>query len=69
MQVEQSARSKLGKDVLIKSLSELDSLAKADDDSEKASSEVLKLVVVGTLFKNQPLKPNILKELSEDQVS
>ena len=71
LQVEQAARSQLGKDVLIKCLSDLDSLAKADEDTEKASgeSEVLKLVVIGTLFKNQPLKPNILKELSEDQVS
>lgn len=66
-QVEQSARKQLGKDVLIKSLSDLDSLAKTEEDSEK-ESEVLKLVVIGTLFKNQPLKPNILKELSEDQV-
>jgi DNA polymerase delta subunit OB-fold domain len=45
-------------------------LAKSDDDAHRdsADQETLKVVVIGTIYKNQPLKPNILKELSEEQV-
>jgi hypothetical protein len=55
---------------LIKNLSDLDSLAKSEDEADKDAreSEVVKVVVIGTIYKNQPLKPNILKELSEEQV-
>jgi hypothetical protein len=49
----------------------LDALAKTDENADDASktSDTVKVVVIGTLFKNQPLKPNILKELSDDQVN
>ncbi len=45
-------------------------MAKSDDDAHRdsADQEALKVVVIGTIYKNQPLKPNILKELSEEQV-
>ena len=61
----------MGKNILIKNLSELDALAKTDENADDVSktSDTVKVVVIGTLFKNQPLKPNILKELSDDQVS
>ncbi len=46
-------------------------MAKSDDDAHRdsADQEALKVVVIGTIYKNQPLKPNILKELSEEQVT
>ena len=73
-QVETSARKLLGEDVLIRNLSDLDSLAKSEDDTDKDSKDpevvkaVIKVVVIGTIYKNQPLKPSILKDLSEEQV-
>ena len=73
-QVETSARKLLGEDVLIRNLSDLDSLAKSEDDADKDSKDpevvkaVIKVVVIGTIYKNQPLKPSILKDLSEEQV-
>jgi hypothetical protein len=71
LKVESAARSLLGKNVLIKNLCDLDALAKTDENADDASktSDTVKVVVIGTLFKNQPLKPNILKELSDDQVN
>ncbi len=58
----------MGKNVLIKNLCDLDALAKSEEEN-KSSSEPVKVVVIGTLFKNQPLKPSILKEISDDQVN
>jgi hypothetical protein len=68
-QVEKAARNRFGSSVLIQNLSDLDALAKADE-SEDANPNLgnIKVVVIGTLYKNQTLKPNILKDLSEDQV-
>ena len=51
-------RTESGKDVAIKRLSELDEI-------EQGRS----VVVIGTLFKNQVLKPNILKEVGEDNAA
>ena len=56
--VVQAAKSEFGADISIKSLCDLDN----DDDNAKDEE----VVVIGTLFKHQPLKPNILQELSED---
>jgi len=60
--VVDSARSHFGPDVVIKNLCDLDK----ELDSQETEGEMERLLVVGTLFKHQPLKPNILQELSED---
>ena len=59
--VEAAAKLKFGDSVRIRNLCDLGN----DDvfDSEVGDKKVL---VVGTTFKNQELKPNILKEISED---
>jgi DNA polymerase delta subunit 2 len=57
-QVVSGAQKQLGKGVLIKRLSELDEVAEDQD-----------VVVIGTLFKSQILKPNILKEVGEDNAA
>ncbi len=54
-QVKQSVKEELGPKANIKKLSELDDIANSKG-----------VVVIGTLFKTQILKPNILKEVSED---
>jgi len=56
--VAQCVRTESGKDVAIKRLSELDEI-------EQGRS----VVVIGTLFKSQVLKPNILKEVGEDNAA
>ena len=68
--MEKSARKLLGESVSIQNLSDLDSLAKSEEDADKTTKEpeVVKVVIIGTIYKNQPLKPNILKDLSEEQV-
>lgn len=60
--VVDAARGQIGKDVVIKTLCDLD---KDDDDGDESGSAD-DILVIGTLFKHQPLKPNILAELSED---
>ena len=57
--VEAAARQKFGANVKIQSLCDLSN----DEDNATSNKKVL---VVGTLFKHQELKPNILKEISED---
>lgn len=59
--VVESAHAVLGKDVVIKNLCDLDK----DEDAGETDKQD-DVLVVGTLFKHQPLKPNILQELSED---
>ena len=56
--MSKSVIKKLGKDAVIKRLSELDEI-------EEGQS----VVVIGTLFKNQALKPNILKEVGEENAA
>ena len=55
--VEEAARQKFGPSVKIRSLCDLGN----DDESDEG-----KVLVIGTTFKNQVLKPSILKEISED---
>ena len=45
-----------------------DALAATEESNEDKNAEALKVLIIGTLFKNQALKPNILKEISDDQV-
>jgi len=69
-------RRKVSSDVPIVSLSQLTNASKDDDDKEQGEEaaesreedhgEAQEVVIVGTIFKNQALKPNILKELSDD---
>ena len=56
--VSKSVKTELGKNAVIKRLSEL-------DDIEEGKS----VVVIGTLFKSQILKPNILKEVGEENAA
>jgi len=56
--VAECVRAESGQDVTIKRLSELDEI-----------EEGRSVVVIGTLFKNQVLKPNILKEVGEDNAA
>ena len=56
--MSKSVIKKLGKNAVIKRLSELDEI-------EEGQS----VVVIGTLFKNQVLKPNILKEVGEENAA
>lgn len=58
--VVDNAHTVLGQDVVIKNLCDL------DKDEEAGGESQDDILVVGTLFKHQPLKPNILQELSED---
>jgi len=53
-----AARAEFGDKVSVKSLSEL----REDDQGERQDD----ILIVGTMFKQQELKPSILKELSED---
>ena len=55
--VEEAARQKFGASVKIRSLCDLGN----DDETDEG-----KVLVIGTTFKNQELKPSILKEISED---
>ena len=57
--VAEAARQKLGPSIKVVSLCDLGN----DEDSGADDKRVL---VIGTTFKNQELKPNILKEMSED---
>jgi len=57
--VTEAAKKQLGPQVKIRNLCDLDN----EDEDEAESASVL---VAGFLFKHQPLKPNILQELSED---
>ena len=43
-------------------------MAATEESNEDKNAEALKVLIIGTLFKNQALKPNILKEISDDQV-
>ena len=56
--VEEAARRKFGDTIKIRNLCDL-----GNDESETGDKRVL---VIGTTFKNQELKPSILKEISED---
>ena len=58
--VVEAAKRKLGASVKIRSLCDLGN----DELDENIVDK--RVLVVGTTFKNQELKPNILKELSED---
>ena len=53
--MKKAARAKFGDKVKVESLCHLDTVEKGKD-----------VVVIGTLYKHQGLKPNILKDLSED---
>lgn len=53
--VKKAAKSQLGDKVRVESLCNLDTVDKGQE-----------VVVIGTLYKHQSLKPNILKDLSED---
>ena len=53
--VVESAKDQLGAKAIIKRLSDLDEIDKDQN-----------VVVIGTLFKTQMLKPNILKEVGEE---
>ena len=55
--IELAATEKYGKDVKIRSLCDM-------DNEENAATQ--NFVVVGTIFKHQELKPNILREISEE---
>jgi len=62
--VVDSSRSHFGPDVIIKNLCDIDK--ELDNEEGVTAANQKRLLVVGTLFKHQPLKPNILQELSED---
>ena len=53
--VVEAARKKLGRDKQVVPLCQLSDLDGSTD-----------VIVIGTIFKHQPLKPNILKDLSEE---
>ena len=59
--VEEAARQKFGPNVAIRSLCDLGN----DEESDENNSDK-RVLVVGTTFKHQELKPNILREISED---
>ena len=56
--VEEAAKQKFGPTLKVVSLCDLGNDEESDDDK--------RVLVIGTTFKNQELKPNILKEMSED---
>ena len=59
--VEEAARQRFGENVRIRSLCDLGN----DEESEEPNQDK-RVLVVGTTFKHQELKPNILREISED---
>ena len=59
--VEAAAKLKLGESVRIRNLCDL-----GNDEVLENGIEDKRVLVIGTTFKNQELKPNILKEISED---
>ena len=59
--VEEAARQKFGENVKIRNLCDLGN----DEESDETNKDK-RVLVVGTSFKHQELKPNILKEISED---
>ena len=56
--IEQAAKDKFGDNVSIKPLVDLNS----DEDEERTEN----ILIIGTIFKQQERKPNILNELSEE---
>ena len=57
--VEEAAKQKFGPTLKVVSLCDLGNDEESDEDDKR-------VLVIGTTFKNQELKPNILKEMSED---